>query len=298
MEKIQYYDRILSQELRLLERTIYKFKNQHGRLRYFEGVFRVSKELKVFLRAFRETFFNKASTENPDTYYHNLKDVRRISRRIKWDLKDAGVSISRLLAHGFFLPLVFLLFSTFSRMFSVIINFQVTVDSFISQLSDEPKATATEIPPSSKNVRKERDHSKKNNSKDNLNMFDNNFVSESDDDFGELVTYDEVYPNNRDSISRSNPQVLSNNTSEIFELGHKATDGSILSNIVDTQITDYNTTLPNTKAKSYECKHTSDNKKDNSRKSRAPRNPNSRSRFYSAWRRHKLLRRKIKRRPF
>lgn len=140
MEKINYYCKALSQELRLLERIVYKFKNQHGRLGYFRSIFRVTKELRLFCIGLRETFYNKNSTENAENYYKNLRDLRRVVRRIKWDLKDAGMSISRLLSHGFFLPMVFLLICTCSRLYSVIINIKLTIDCIIPAVPFKPSS--------------------------------------------------------------------------------------------------------------------------------------------------------------
>lgn len=138
MEKIDYYRRALSQELGLLDRIVYKFKNQHGRLGYFRSVFRVTRELRLFCVAFRETFYSESSTGDAENYYKNLKDLKRMVRRVKWDLKDAGTSISRLLAHGFFLPMVFLLLSSYSRLYSVVINITLTIDRILPAIPFGP----------------------------------------------------------------------------------------------------------------------------------------------------------------
>ncbi|KAH8739194.1 hypothetical protein FG386_003572 [Cryptosporidium ryanae] len=123
------------QEHGLLNRSIYKFKNQHGRLGHFKSIFRINRDLKLFIVAYRETFFNGTSTENPEIFVKNVKDLSRMSRRIKWDLKDAGISMSRLIAHGFHLSLAFLLFSILSRLYINTTKLDLVTKSILSSNS-------------------------------------------------------------------------------------------------------------------------------------------------------------------
>ncbi|KAH8583004.1 uncharacterized protein ELE39_003532 [Cryptosporidium sp. chipmunk genotype I] len=206
MEKINYYCKALSQELKLLERIIYKFKNQHGRLGYFKSIFRITKELKLFCIALQETFYNKNSTENAENYYKNLKDLKKIVRRIKWDLKDAGTSISRILSHGFFLPMVFLLFCTLSRVFSVIINIKVTIDHIIPTIQFDPSYTnqsGSSLTNNHKSNKTSTDLIKKTSEPSQFRHFN----EEDDEDLGEVVT-------NSSIVDKSNNvQNCENNTS-------------------------------------------------------------------------------------
>ncbi|KAH7649322.1 hypothetical protein FG379_002446 [Cryptosporidium bovis] len=139
-EKINEFYNLYVQEHSLLNRLIYKFKNQHGRLGHFRSVFRTNRDLKLFITAYHETFFNKTSTENPEIFGLNVKDLSRISRRIKWDLKDAGISISRLIAHGFHLSLAFSLFSIFSRLYVNTIKLDSVTKSILGSNSNKVKS--------------------------------------------------------------------------------------------------------------------------------------------------------------
>ncbi|OII72380.1 uncharacterized protein cubi_01260 [Cryptosporidium ubiquitum] len=219
MEKINYYFKALSQELELLNRIIYKFKNQHGRLGYFKSIFRITKELKIFCIALQETFYNKNSTENAENYYKNLRDLRRIVRRIKWDLKDAGTSISRLLSHGFFLPMVFLLFSTLSRVFSVIINIKVTIDSTIPTIPFKPSNVNQNVHSSTNDNKSNYNNGKKST---NLNCRNSElshfgYFNEEDDDLGEIVSYNSLIENSNTIHNHENDTLSVANNNDNLE---------------------------------------------------------------------------------
>ncbi|CUV05395.1 unnamed protein product [Cryptosporidium hominis] len=207
MEKINYYCKALSQELKLLERVIYKFKNQHGRLGYFKSIFRITKELKLFYIALQETFYNNKSTENAENYYKNLKDLSKIVRRIKWDLKDAGTSISRLLSHGFFLPLVFLLFSILSRIFSVIINIKVTIDHIIPTI---PFKSSHSNQSSSISINSHKNNKISSNfinkTSESLQM---RYFDEEVEDLGEVVSWSSI-------VEKSDIPLKSKNTTSLI----------------------------------------------------------------------------------
>ncbi|TRY51804.1 Uncharacterized protein CTYZ_00001777 [Cryptosporidium tyzzeri] len=215
MEKINYYCKALSQELKLLERVIYKFKNQHGRLGYFKSIFRITKELKLFYIALQETFYNNKSTESAENYYKNLKDLRKIVRRIKWDLKDAGTSISRLLSHGFFLPLVFLLFSILSRIFSVIINIKVTIDHIIPTIpfkSSHPNQSSSISINSHKNNKINSNFINKTSKSLQMQYFD-----EEVEDLGEVVSYSSIVEKSDIPLNSKNstPLKISNDNNSL-----------------------------------------------------------------------------------
>ncbi|KAK9173282.1 hypothetical protein CmeUKMEL1_08440 [Cryptosporidium meleagridis] len=218
MDKINYYCKVLSQELKLLERVIYKFKNQHGRLGYFKSIFRITKELKLFYIALQETFYNSKSTENAENYYKNLKDLRKIVRRIKWDLKDAGISISRLLSHGFFLPLVFLLFSTLSRIFSVIINIKVTIDQIIPTI---PYNSSHSNQSSSVSINSYKSNKIKTNSTNKTSeSFQMRYFDEELEDLGEVVSCSWVFEKSDIPLNSGNGTFLKNsNDDSMLESG-------------------------------------------------------------------------------
>ncbi|KAJ1611046.1 putative transmembrane domain-containing protein [Cryptosporidium canis] len=199
MEKVNYYWKALSQEVRLLERIIYKFKNQHGRLGYFRSVFRTTKELKLLCIAFQETFYNKNSVENAENYYRNLRDLKKMIRRIKWDLKDAGTSISRLLSHGFFLPMIFLLLSAFSRVYSVIINANVTIDCIIPTIPYRPAVPACRASrPTSRDIRNPSETKAGSPAPKKPQPWHPGGLDEEDEDLGEVLSCTPVSENPAD----------------------------------------------------------------------------------------------------
>ncbi|KAL7065876.1 hypothetical protein ACR3K2_36800 [Cryptosporidium serpentis] len=129
----------LNQEILFLDRIIYKFKNQHGRLDYFCGLLYTKKSVKYFQDALNITFNNYILIDS-FSFYSNILDLKRISRRIIWQIGVTGQYISRILSHGFFLPFTLLTLSCISRLFCLFQNFNYNFNIISDILSLNKKS--------------------------------------------------------------------------------------------------------------------------------------------------------------